>query len=241
MTCSVCGGPIKSKRNTSGICHGTAECRKEAGRVANRKHYRAHPEKAAEDWAAYSPSYKERRAELDRQRLQDPDIRAKRRAAVQDFKTRPENAERVREYNQRGRRKYIARADRPCLSPDGCGLNAKVGTIYCPEHQVIESRRYQQRATLRKRRVLAERQGWGCPWCSQQLPQSLARAHVDHIIPRCSGLVIEEDWNFQLLHGRCNQQKSGTITPQAIALAAEHGLSLAFPTAENRFTAALRA
>jgi len=74
---------------------------------------------------------------------------------------------------------------------------------------------------------MARDQAWVCPWCSGQLPPSLTRTHVDHIIPRASGLVIEEAWNLQLLHGRCNQEKSDKITIRAIILAAEHGLTLA--------------
>ena len=77
-----------------------------------------------------------------------------------------------------------------------------------------------------KRKVrVAERQQWICPWCMDYLPPSLARTHVDHIIPRAI-MPIEEEWNLQLLHARCNQEKSDRITPQAIALAAEHSLSL---------------
>lgn len=227
MPCSVCGGPVKSKRNTSGICNSSVECRRAAQRVADRRYQEAHPEKAAEKWAAYGPGYKERRAELDQKRLRDPEIRARRAAATQDFKTRPENAERVREYNRQGRHRYMARSDRTCLSPDKCSAYAKVGSKFCPEHQRIEARRHYHRTTAERKQQLAEGQSWICPWCSEYLPPSLARTHVDHIIPKASGLVIEERWNLQLLHSRCNQEKSDRITTQAIALAALHGLSLA--------------
>ena len=228
MTCTVCGGPIKSKRNTSGVCHGTAECRKEAGRIANRKHYRTHKEEAAQEWAAYSVGYKERRAELDRQRLQDPAIRARRQAAVQDFKTRPENADRVREYNRSGRRRYLARADRPCkFAADGCSEMARVGVKFCPEHHRAESKRQYnaRRSGLMQR--LATRQRMICPWCAESLPADTSLIQVDHIIPRASGLIIDEEWNYQALHRACNLAKSDAITPQAVALAADYGISLA--------------
>jgi 5-methylcytosine-specific restriction endonuclease McrA len=230
--CQGCGGPV-SKRNTSGFCHRTPECKRKAQAVADARWYAAHPDAAAARWAAYGPGYKARRAELDSARH----LSSKRRgpgksyeeklAAVQEFKTRPENTERVREYNRRGRQRYMARTDRPCLYPAGCEQHAEAGLKYCrPHHNEEAMRHYRQRASRIKVR-LAGAQEWACPWCGQALPLTPAGTHVDHIIPRASGLVIEEEWNLQLLHGRCNQEKSDKITPQAIELAAEHGLTLA--------------
>jgi hypothetical protein len=46
------------------------------------------------------------------------------------------------------------------------------------------------------------------------------------VIPKSSGVVIEDEWNLQLLHAGCNQAKGSRITLQAIALAAEHGVTL---------------
>jgi len=223
--CQLCGGPV-SKKNTSGFCRKNPECAKKSQAVARARWYATHREQQAANWAAYSPGYAERRAELDTRRRQDPEFRVRTRAAVQEFKTRPENAERVREYNRRGRQKYMSRADRPCLSADDCTEYAKVGSKFCPEHARVEAVLFYYRTAESRRQALAEAQEWICPWCSDYLPPSLSRTHVDHIIPRASGLVIEEDWNFQLLHGRCNQQKSGKITARAVALAAEHGLIL---------------
>jgi 5-methylcytosine-specific restriction endonuclease McrA len=224
-SCTQCGGPV-SKKNISGFCSRSPECARERQRVIQRRWYEAHRDQVAEKWAAYSPGYKERRAELDAQRRQDLEFRKRQMAAVQAFKTDPANAERVREYNRRGRQKYMARDDRPCLNPGGCSDHARIGSIYCREHgQIAASHAYYRTAAGRKW-LLAERQEWVCPWCKEYLPPTLDRTHVDHIIPRASGLVIEEEWNFQLLHARCNQQKSGKVTPQAVALAAEHGLIL---------------
>lgn len=224
--CQLCGGPV-SKRNTSGFCHQTPECKRKSLAAANDRYHEKHPEKRSERWAAYTGSYKGRRAALDAERRKDPEFRERVRLAVQEFKTDPANAERVREYNRRGHQRYMARSDRPCLFPDGCGEHAKVGSKFCAEHQRTEANRHYHRTAAERKAAMAEAQSWICPWCSGYLPPSLARTHVDHIIPRASGFVIEEDWNFQLLHARCNQAKSDRITPQAIALAAEHGLALA--------------
>ncbi len=231
--CKLCGGPV-SKKNTSGFCRKNPECKRESQRVADARYQASHPGKAAEKWAAYGPGYKERRAELDRKRYGERRRAPKgegrsyeeKLAAVQAFKTDPANAERVREYNRRGRQKYMARSDRPCLSADGCTEHARVGSKFCAGHARVEASLFYYRTAESRRQALAERQDWTCPWCREYLPPSLSRTHVDHVIPRASGIVIEEDWNFQLLHGRCNQQKSDRITPQAVALAAEHGLVL---------------
>lgn len=210
MTCSVCGGPL-GKNNKSGICTKTAECRRK---------------KNALDWAAYSPGYKQRRAELDAARREDPEFCERTRAAVQAFKTDPKNAERVRGYNRRGRQAYMARADRPCLWAGECAKHAQVGSKFChPHHNANELQRYHRTAAERKE-AMAERQGWLCPLCEDYLPPALGGTHVDHVIPRAV-LVIEEDWNLQLTHARCNQEKSDRLTPQAVRLAAERGLVLA--------------
>lgn len=226
MTCSVCGGPIRSKRNISGICNGTGECKRQARLAAVKRWREAHPEKVTEAWAAYSPGYKQRRAALDAQRREDPEFRARMLATVQAFKTDPRTAERVKGYNRRGRQAYMARADRPCSWPEGCAEHAQVGSKYCrPHHNASELQRYHRTAAERKQ-AMAERQGWLCPLCEDYLPPGLGRTHVDHVIPRAV-LPIEEDWNLQLAHARCNQEKSDRVTPQAIELAAAHGLGLA--------------
>lgn len=132
----------------------------------------------------------------------------------------------MRGYNRRGRQRYLARTDRPCPYPAGCEERAEAGLKYCrPHHNQESMRHYRQRASRIKLR-LAEAQDWTCPWCGKPLPLTPVGAHVDHIIPRASCLVIEEAWNLQLLHGRCNQEKADKITLQAIELAAGHGLTL---------------
>lgn len=75
---------------------------------------------------------------------------------------------------------------------------------------------------------LAERQDWRCPWCKKRLPRDLLNTHKDHIIPIARG-GPELDWNFQILHGTCNGQKRERMTDEAVALAAEHGITLLPP------------
>jgi 5-methylcytosine-specific restriction endonuclease McrA len=224
--CQLCGGPV-SKRNVVGFCNQSQECRKAARRAHFDRWYTDNKDVAAARWSAWYSENREQRAVYKKEYRQDPANKASGLAYTQAFKADPENAERVRGYNRRGRQRYMARDDRPCLHSGGCDEFAKVGNKFCPEHIRIESNWSYHRTAEARRQALAERQEWICPWCSQYLPSSLSRTHVDHVIPRASGLVIEEDWNFQLLHGRCNQQKSDRITAQAVALAAEHGLVLA--------------
>jgi 5-methylcytosine-specific restriction endonuclease McrA len=75
---------------------------------------------------------------------------------------------------------------------------------------------------------LAGRQEMLCPWCGEWLPEDMAGVDVDHIIPRASGLVIDEEWNYQALHRACNLTKTDQITPEAIELAGQHGLMIRF-------------
>jgi 5-methylcytosine-specific restriction endonuclease McrA len=100
------------------------------------------------------------------------------------------------------------------------------GSKFCREHQNSEARRRAQRKRRRTARRLAVVQGWTCTWCERTLPEDLAGIHIDHIIPKASGFVIEDEWNLQVLHDVCNLSKSDRITPQALALAAEHGITL---------------
>lgn len=223
--CQLCGGPV-SKRNTSGYCSRTPECKHKGHGVAVARYQASRPGLSAAKWAAYGPGYKERRAELDAARRQDPAFRAARNEAVKEYKARPENAKRVREYNRKGRKNYVARADRKCCY-GGCRELAEVGLVFCRMHHRDDVNRRYHRNSARLRQAMAEVQGWSCPWCSKPLPRSLRRTHIDHVIPRGCGLVIEDEWNLQLLHARCNQQKSDRITPQAVSLAAAHGLTLA--------------
>lgn len=76
------------------------------------------------------------------------------------------------------------------------------------------------------RRNLAAAYDWKCSWYGALLPEDLRGTHVDHVIPVSLG-GPDEEWNLQLLHDRCNSVKHDKITPQAVALAATHGVELA--------------
>lgn len=80
-----------------------------------------------------------------------------------------------------------------------------------------------------KRTALYEAQGGICPWCEKRLPPDLALTHKDHIIPKARGGPVDAEWNWQLLHKPCNEQKREQLTEQAIALAAEHGITILPP------------
>jgi 5-methylcytosine-specific restriction endonuclease McrA len=75
----------------------------------------------------------------------------------------------------------------------------------------------------RRRARLAEAQGGICPECTLPLPEDLALAEVDHIIPKVRG-GPDVPWNRQLVHFRCNRTKRFKLTDRALALAAEHGI-----------------
>ena len=85
-------------------------------------------------------------------------------------------------------------------------------------------------ATARRRARLAKAQDGICPWCKLPLPDDLTDTAVDHIIPRCRG-GPNAPWNYQLLHFKCNGRggKGIKLTPEAEALAAEHGVILHIP------------
>jgi HNH endonuclease len=74
-------------------------------------------------------------------------------------------------------------------------------------------------------------QGGVCTWCSLPLPEDLSDVAVDHIIPKCRG-GPNRKWNNQLLHRVCNGAggKGKSLTEQARALAAEHGVTLREPS-----------
>jgi HNH endonuclease len=75
---------------------------------------------------------------------------------------------------------------------------------------------------FRYRASLFMRQQGLCGWCGEPLNADLKRMHVDHVMP-VSRRGPSADWNFQLLHGRCNTAKGPRLTDRAYDLAAEHG------------------
>jgi hypothetical protein len=78
------------------------------------------------------------------------------------------------------------------------------------------------RRAIRYRASLFMRQQGLCGWCGEPLNADLKRMHVDHVMP-VSRRGPSADWNFQLLHGRCNTAKGPRLTDRAYDLAAEHG------------------
>jgi hypothetical protein len=89
---------------------------------------------------------------------------------------------------------------------------------------------------MQVRELLVIAQHGLCAWCGKPLPVDLSRADIDHIIPRCRG-GPDEAWNRQLLHRWRNTLggKGITLTPQAEALAAEHGVILVEPPPRKPF------
>ena len=225
--CEVCG---RRCRADLGVCQETPQCRTEYNRRFRASH--------REELRAYKNQ--DRASNLERERGRD------RKRYVDNRAARLALARRIREahpdviagQNRRyyaanhdailaRQRKYMARLDRPCrYSASGCTEFACPGGNCCQEHHAARARR--KRAT--RRQNMARAQGWACPWCTMPLPADLGGTDVDHIIPVASG-GPDEAWNFQLLHGPCNRAKWDRVTPQAIALAAAHGIVLALPSA----------
>jgi hypothetical protein len=123
--------------------------------------------------------------------------------------------------------RYRARADRPCrYAKSGCTEFAAVGANVCPEHNKVDCQRRYERKRDQLVRRLARAQRGLCPWCELPLADDTAACAIDHIIPKASGVVIDDEWNLQALHSFCNGAKKDKITPHALALAAEHGIPL---------------
>ena len=83
-------------------------------------------------------------------------------------------------------------------------------------------------ATARRRARLAKAQDGMCPECDLPLPEDLSETEIDHIIPRVRG-GPEDAWNKRLVHFMCNRSKRFKLTPEAEALAKEHGVKLHLP------------
>ena len=125
------------------------------------------------------------------------------------------------------RRQRLARLDRPCrYAKAGCTEFAAAGLHCCRRHQRADNKRRWARQRAKLNRKLALVQDWICPWCDKPLPDDLTDVDLDHIIPKAAGIIIEDEWNLQVLHLACNRSKYARITPQALALAAEHGITL---------------
>ncbi len=134
-----------------------------------------------------------------------------------------------REHGRLSAQALLLTQGRRCRDFGRCGSTANLRSHYCTGCASEANKRHKKARRSALVQILGERQEWTCPWCDVELPEDLADVEVDHIIPKASGLVIEEDWNLQLLHGQCNVKKFSRITAQAIELAAEHGLQLCSP------------
>jgi len=199
--CVVCGRPTGGMH---GVCQATRECRQELSR---------------RETAAKTEAIRERERAYARRRYQaDPEAR---RAEAIAYRSRHLDLCRAR--SRAYQRQYVRRPDRPCryARMHRCASFAEIGSNYCTAHRRVAARK--RRAQLLAR--LALRQGWTCRWCAGPLPADLAGVHVDHVIPVAAG-GPDEDWNFQILHGPCNRAKSDTVIPEAVILAAQHGITL---------------
>jgi 5-methylcytosine-specific restriction endonuclease McrA len=138
----------------------------------------------------------------------------KRRAAKRWRDNHPEEA-------RASVRRYRQKEGRPCRVAD-CPNPAQPGQAECADCQA---------ALLRDRTAdklaAVQRDGPSCSWCGEPLPDDLGAAELDHIIPVSRGGPRDALWNKQVLHKPCNKAKHHSVTPRALAVAAEHGYELA--------------
>jgi predicted nucleic acid-binding Zn ribbon protein len=196
--CQRCSAPIQAD-NKYGYCQQDPGCEKERNRQKALIWYYGH-------------------LEVVRARLRSASRREiSRRWAAADRAANPER-------HAAAVKRFLQRADRPCRT-GGCEEFATVGQRECRWHKQESSRVWRQEQRLGTTRTLAARQYWTCTWCGGRLPEDLADCEIDHIIPK-SLKPIEDDWNKALLHWWCNAEKWNYVTPQAIELAAAHGIDL---------------
>lgn len=211
VPCKVCGQPTASRY---GVCTRTAGCRREAGRAKDRRYDARHPgarRRASREAARRS------RAAKPKAPPPSPEEQAETKRQA-DLRWRAANRDAVREKD----RKYLLRPGRPCRrAKAGCTEYALIGQRACAEHRKAAD----AQASARRRTKLATAQAWACTWCSTSLSADLSRTQVDHVIPVSRG-GPDEQWNLQLLHDSCNRAKRDKLTPQALALAAERGISI---------------
>ena len=251
VPCEICGTPTRSRL---AICAGNPECKREymnrykaGGGTARKRDYRpcaicGYPTIAQSGICKRTLACRTAR---DRQRLQLIGLPAPRPCDVcgaatgsiygvcqGSTKCQAEFARRRRAANPEAERaaraRRLQRADRPCrYARAGCTAFADVGYPECRPHRLAGLIRRRARRRARTLTTLAARQGWLCTWCEKPLAADLADVDIDHVIPKAAGLIIEDDWNLEALHGSCNGAKGFQVTPHAIALAGEHGITLA--------------
>ena len=219
--CEICGRPTTS---VFGVCRQTKEC----ARVwARRSYAAADPAVLAARAKVNGQSFRKRRASNP-----EPYRASNRRWYAANSVTALRSTRRYHAAHPDVllaiKRRFMARADRPCrYAKAGCTEFAVVGQAACKEHQRADRKRYKERRRARLTTKLALAQDWICPWCDKPLPDDLTGVHIDHIIPKASGFIIEDEWNLQVLHHPCNARKFDKITARALTLAAEHGIPLA--------------
>lgn len=243
--CAVCGTPTRSRY---GACSKTPECKREylrryniANRAALLEQKASWREANRENTRVRDTAY--RAANQEAKKAQNAAYYAANREAILARNaaqrgaggTRPrprgksqEAAAREREQ----RRQRMRRDDLPCrYAKFGC-VNLKVrNSPYCRPHRKAAERRRLKRQQQAMKLRRAQAQGWACTWCGLSLPTDLGEAHQDHVIPRAVtmatiGRVINDEWNMDVLHAVCNIVKGDSLTPRAIALAAERGVDL---------------
>lgn len=210
--CRLCGGRLR-RDSKHGVCSRNPDCWRELQRLRREDRKEA---RAAEASAWYQANKEHRREYQRKDRAARPEI----------YREREQRRVRDPEQHARAVRKYLARPDRSCrYARAGCVEFSLPGGQTCRAHRTLDNRRHWRAWDARQREILGERQGWVCPWCERAIKPG-AKTDIDHIIPKACGVVIEEDWNLQLLHRTCNRSKQDKITDQALALAAVHGIEL---------------
>jgi 5-methylcytosine-specific restriction endonuclease McrA len=225
----LCGKPTHSKY---GACFRAGDCRREYNRRESLAHEgrdnacgrawrQANPERVKANHMAWNEANKDKLREY--MRAYGQQWRATHPGATAEAVRKWEKSE----HGRNVRRAYIQRTDRPCRYryAKECSDLAVPGSKYCRVHAAADAMRRWRRKRTRLSTKLREAQHGICPWCDGSLPADLTETHLDHIIPRARG-GPDLEWNLQLLHDKCNLSKHTKITPHALILAAEHGITL---------------
>jgi HNH endonuclease len=215
--CEVCDAPTRSQ---IGVCQRPGPCRREY----NRRFYAANTEAERARWRTRVVADPEKQ----RVRRHQYYLANKERITAHNERWRLENPEAARAIRHRANAKYRQRADRPCsYAAAGCTEPAEVGRATCRAHGRVAAGLLQARRRNGLKQRLADKQQGLCRWCHKPLPNDLDGTEIDHIIPKASGIVIEDEWNLALLHKGCNGgAKRDKITKLAVKLAKRHGIVL---------------
>lgn len=252
QACDVCGKPTSGKY---GVCSRTLACKAEGKRRAYpltdpeilRDRHRSYYEAHAEEQRAQKRQYSADNAEILSVRRKgyywaDPEL-ARLKQRLGNRARIEADPDRVRLLARQASARWLSRPDRPCrYARAGCAVFALVGQQTCRKHGIADRRKRWVRRRTRLLERLSAAQSGLCSWCGLPLPEDMTArmpsnrmaVEVDHIIPQSAcllavGYVIEEEWNLRALHWECNGAagKWHKLTPEAIALAQEHGITLA--------------